>query len=538
MGKQQHNIQKMILDLEVEEQKGAVKLQDEVASIFQNHVFATMEEVFDELCPEDMVIELDQLSIDLGNIEKEKIDVTTYNELKKQIDEVIKKELPKAVKTSLSKKEVRKPKSQSQITLLQQFFETGVLPWWKIDEGKVAIQPLFEKLLDESPSEMKRVIGHLLKVPSSRRRMAYQLADHQLKKIVYSVVPTLSKWVEGSSIQELSLKETARVEKWQVVLEAINELTSPTQKKLPIVLASMVQSAVKNRSFTLEELKQVLNINVTNSAQEVFWKQIVQLEKQKEVSLTDVPSLVTIAEETMVKNKKTHEAAIIIEEIAQKIIEALPKEKQKKINRIQEENKVEDEKGKSTKVAQKDTAEKEVDAEVTSENKGVRYDEVYINNAGIVIMWPYLTTFFKRLGYVEGKSFISEERQQRAALLLQFIITGSSKAEEHELVLNKLLCGIALEETLPLEIELTEEEEAEAINLINAVITNWKAMDGSSPDGLRETFLIREGALEDKDDHWTLRIERKGVDILIDQLEWGFSMIRLAWNEKVIYVEW
>src|SRR5690606_887113 len=67
---------------------------------------------------------------------------------------------------------------------------------------------------------------------------------------------------------------------------------------------------------------------------------------------------------------------------------------------------------------------------------------IYINNAGLVLLHPFIPTYFNRLGMIEKGDFISEEARHRAVHLLQYLVYGTDQHEEHELVLNKILCNM------------------------------------------------------------------------------------------------
>ena len=67
-------------------------------------------------------------------------------------------------------------------------------------------------------------------------------------------------------------------------------------------------------------------------------------------------------------------------------------------------------------------------------------DRIYIMNAGLVMFWPFLTTLFKKLNYVEKGAFIDEEQAYKAIYLLQYLTDQNLDAPEHLLVLNKILC--------------------------------------------------------------------------------------------------
>lgn len=163
----------------------------------------------------------------------------------------------------------------------------------------------------------------------------------------------------------------------------------------------------------------------------------------------------------------------------------------------------------------------------------------YIANAGLVLVWPFLTRLFERLGYVAERQFVSIEHATRATYLLQFLVTGEDQPPEYLLTLNKLLCG--LERTLPLvrELPLTDAEQATGESLLKAVMAQWgSAFKNTSLAGLRETFLQRPGKLTWAADKVTLTVETKTVDILLDQRPWSIALIKLPWMPLPLYVTW
>jgi hypothetical protein len=161
---------------------------------------------------------------------------------------------------------------------------------------------------------------------------------------------------------------------------------------------------------------------------------------------------------------------------------------------------------------------------------------IYIENAGLILLHPLLPRFFTALGIAEEDQLIKPER---AICLLHFLTTGLLIAPEYELTLAKLLCNIPLEMPVESDVNLTESEIEEAEALLNAVIRHWDALRNTSIDGLRGEFLFRFGKLSMREDgDWLLQVENKTVDILLNQLPWGISMIKLPWMPKMLWVEW
>lgn len=163
---------------------------------------------------------------------------------------------------------------------------------------------------------------------------------------------------------------------------------------------------------------------------------------------------------------------------------------------------------------------------------------IYIANAGVILVHPFLPTLFRELNLVAGKAFVSEAARHRATYLLQYLVSGSEESAEFDLPLAKILCGIPLQTPIePIE-GLTEVEMQELENLLQAVIDHWKILRTTSPAGLRSTFLQRLGKLDRKEADWLLRVEQHSVDLLLDHLPWGIRTIRLPWMNEILYSEW
>jgi hypothetical protein len=165
-------------------------------------------------------------------------------------------------------------------------------------------------------------------------------------------------------------------------------------------------------------------------------------------------------------------------------------------------------------------------------------EEIFINNAGMVLLSAYLPNLFSVLKLLEDGQFTDDACREKAIHLLQFAVYGENSAPEYEMVLNKILCGYKTSLPLSREADITPEEVGTVESLLIAMIRNWTAIGSTSVDGFRESFLRREGRLRLKDNGWQLKIEQRGYDILLDQLPWNFSVIKHRWMEHTIYVDW
>lgn len=167
-----------------------------------------------------------------------------------------------------------------------------------------------------------------------------------------------------------------------------------------------------------------------------------------------------------------------------------------------------------------------------------KVQKIIVENAGLCIIVPYLSALFNHLGYLENGNFKNKVFNNRALFLLQHIATGRQRNPEYLLQLNKLLCGLEAEEPAARYQPLTKKEKAEADDLIRSVIRNWKALKATSIQGFRTSFIQRKGILSDSENIWTLQVEKKGYDVLLDSIPWSFNLIKLPWMRKAIQAEW
>ena len=166
-------------------------------------------------------------------------------------------------------------------------------------------------------------------------------------------------------------------------------------------------------------------------------------------------------------------------------------------------------------------------------------EAIFIQNAGIVLLHPFIFMMYKALGWTEKGIFKDNVTQQKAILMWHYLATGSQDVAEYALVLPKILCGMSPQTPLG-EIEfLSETEQQEAEAMLQAVIDNWHILKNTSPDGLRAEFLQRDGKL---DPHslggLTLTVEKKASDILLNSLTWGISLVKFDCMKEIIYINW
>lgn len=163
---------------------------------------------------------------------------------------------------------------------------------------------------------------------------------------------------------------------------------------------------------------------------------------------------------------------------------------------------------------------------------------IHILNAGVVLAAPYLPRFFEMSRLLETGRFRDDRAVEKGIRLLSYLARGDEEFFEPFLVLDKILCGLPLDRRVGGGQPLMPEEKQMADDLIRGMIQNWPVLKKTSVEGFRDSFLLRRGVLSLKEDVWTLKVEKRSFDMLLDQLPWSYQTIKYSWMDTRVIVEW
>lgn len=357
------------------------------------------------------------------------------------------------------------------------FLENGFLPWNK----RIDSLAEFEQLI----SINEKLVSKLKKLISQKEKVAERLTSQFSKKFTAKIIAEISKGKKNELDEIFSL------------LEKLNT------RYIDKLIDKRIVDAVILKVFADDE-----SIKIT---QDFFTILLLKVERDAELK-SEIKEILRLLH--------VNEGAIDLATLDYKQ-ELGKKEKEEK----QESN-------------EKEKVEQEKDAKKDRDEKENPHDSIYINNVGLVLLHPFLQTLFEHLKLTEENRWIDENSQHKAVLILEFLATGKDEVEEFTLMLNKILCGIDIDEIVKAEKQLDDEIKFECEVLLNDVIKHWSVLRNTSIAGLRETFLQRNGKLSKVDNGWLLQVEQKAVDILLGHLPWGIGLIKLPWMDELLYVEW
>ncbi|RIJ46704.1 hypothetical protein D1614_17380 [Maribellus luteus] len=510
-----HIINRVLVDVNLQNEKTAHQIKDDISGFLQNEVFPELESLLDELNAGNQIVRYNQLVFDLKieNWEqRHRVKKELVQKLRQNIVESLGIKVPakgerwrldgtgKIAHAGLHGEFVS-PEQKNRKTLLF-FLEHGYLPWY----GK---RPNLEELLEEKAWEKLvsdnsfsvQLISLFMNMDSALKRFVFQFSHSQVLSVIDGVNPVFTN--------------RTGFEKF------LQTLSTASQRLLIEYLLRISVSSGKEISGS--RFLQLLR---------TFWKE----------------GIISVSENSDDINKEFHKkiGKYLKDNVVHRHFQ-IGKEELKETVMFEGHHPFEHTKrgstqGKGSIVENDPTVISKGSVHTENEKEPLFFEndagEITVRNAGQVLFHPFLLYFFEHFEWLNEENKIKEEYRMLALQAVHFCATGAETLWEEEMILEKFLCGVSLETPVPAYSLLTPEIKSEANEMLQQVVDNWKALKNTSVEGMREMFFQRDGKLVRTDQHFKLIVERKAQDILLDKLPWGVSIIKLPWREQLLFVEW
>ena len=555
MPDQDHIIKKQTIEIKLRKRNNAFNIRESIREIFYSRILKILDDLFSEICSKNEYLIIDKLELDLGILNSKNLEEDFENKLKERLYESFIEHI-RSGQISFSNEAVtidgriimpdeQVIKSRTDtgeklyekeyfLEIVKFFIMRGILPWWGDIDG-IDTEEIFLDFIEKSPDEAADFISSLDE--KSILRIIRQFSDEVhsgLLKMIYEE--------EYSGIFSF-------LDDLKTLFSTIEYDHPENEKSEEIILFILLKKAkniVKVKSIPEQVFREFLRKSVSEQGISLpemtahFSAAVKSLKKKKVIFKSDLPDVIVKLENELKAIEKDNE----IEKRAGKhhTDEQTYSKKENQIYKNLRDNDIEpdssDTEADRNLIDNKRTEISEDSGEDLKFETDEDFEEVFISNAGLVLLNPFISRFFAKLNLIDDGKFKKTENKIKAALILQFLVTGAKEIPEHALPLNKLLCGLDISYPVPKEIDITDEIIAESEKLLKSVISHWKALKSTSVKGFRESFLMRKGKLEIRDRDFLLNVESHSFDIIMDTLPWGINIIKFDWMKKPLYVEW
>ncbi len=475
MASADHIIQKQVFEVEMENPADAFQFRNRLGEVFHEKILPAMEVLFNEVGV-SRTFRIDKLEIDLGNINKANWEDELRDKAMAKMRQQLLVQNPMWTDPFTQTTTPEDAEIENDVVAnFIYFLSTGRLPWHSKDSIS------FEKHLKEqlSPQLIKALRKFLETTDSiSLTRLIYQLSDDLLLNLLERLLPDEEYSFAGDFRQAANYIS--------VVFKSLKVPDLHARKVLFLPLFGWFSLGANRKPF------QFYASAFLEAMQPAY------PEVKKYFYLAAAPAM--------------YHDNPILKQIEQQLLPVAIKKRTNNKPLVQDTKK-----------------------QTTTD------EDIYIQNAGLVMLHPFLAPLFTHLNLLEKGKFVNEAAQMKAVLLSQYLVDDSTETEEHQLVLNKLLCGMPLQMPIIKKLELSEKEKAEADDLLNQVTKLWTKNNtpvNGTIQGLQQSFLQRNGKLQQQDLNWRLQVEQKAYDMLLSSLPWGISIIKNSWMEGMIWVEW
>lgn len=505
-------IRKQKFRIRTHDENTALRIRKEINDSIQYDFIHMLEKIMQEHSIPDFYFYIDKISVDLGAIHFQNFNETFMRLLQEKLSRELSVKTDEQITTAGANKESYyynetndtgermiedqafpfAEKNRATRALIY-FLEYGIYPWWYHQSVAKSPAEILDEDTDTLTSLSLKIIeqNKISKIVAERmtRRLIHHLPAGKKDRLVKNILSLKNEpAVSANANALLEHKEILKTlfdfseTEFQVslVLVLLNETISPGN-----LVSRFIRKFWTEKETTIEKLDTIM-AKADEDVRDFISEQITDLSKHKKN--TDPGS-----------NREGKKAREMFEE-------------------------------KITKDPSRFDSEK---------TPALPEEGIYISNAGLVLIHPFLDSLFTELGFLDPKKqFYSENAALRATINLQYLQTGDNDYREWESALCKILCGLPVATVLPSDIVLTDSEKSECDEMLKVILEYWDALRSTDINVLRANFFNRDGKLMAREDHWLLHVERTGIDILLEKLPWGYSTIKLPWLQQIIHVEW
>ncbi|EAQ48590.1 contractile injection system tape measure protein [Leeuwenhoekiella blandensis] len=502
-----HIINKVFVEVDCNSMEEALHLKRNIGQFITEKLSTHLSKAFDVLGTSDEFYTIDKVAV---AFEKDFLKESNLSEITNKIHAETTETLSlNRNDLSINNQKFKDEKERNYKAFIY-FLENGRYPWFFAERETLNLVALTLFLKETQPHSLTECLSKT----ETQKRLVYQFAEHpkfmltvwrtyaELKKIpksrVNGLVALVSKVEEKNIFEELGSS-----------LFQYDRLSALERERRLIKLFEHYKSKSGLSLETLQSLSNFFNLKINISFTPTVL--IASFQNLEKATLVFQPS----------EKISFHKSNDISRKEIEKRLKSTPVKFQHQRPTLDSDDTIEQQQ--------------------SIENNSVETDEsqgLILPNCGLILLHPFLSILFEELGVLNPQKQIAEEHYDLVVQLLHFIATGEENVSEQQLGAAKQLCGVPSSYPIKKESVLLEKHKQEAFNLIQTVLNYWSALKNTTASGLRGQFLTRSGKWVTTDEKIELFIERQTADILLDQLPWGLSMVKLPWLKKMIYVTW
>lgn len=523
-----HRIHEQTIELRTRDEGLAQRLLERVSALHRRELVAILDRVCTDASPHlGPTHRLERLELDLGSIDPENFEL----EFRRAFETTLRRALTQAIADADAEVDadldsgdggpasVRAP--GALLELVELFATSGVLPWWADGRRADLVDRAVDTLVRSSPVPLRRLVVRLGTRPRTLARLVQALDQPTRAALLECALPSMGERMARQLARVDGRADACtRCELWTAALVSAalavkGRPGSSVDERFAVEL--LERAPTGTGGWTREELARVLELPLPQSSDRSTRVRADRSE-QGRAAKPDISNEAHRATAEPVEPVEPSSSGDIVD-----------------VDRASA----------SVRSNRPELPEHPTPRRTPPRPRPPRLptslDAIPIDDAGLVLLWPFIPHLLRRLELTVDDAFVDARAQTQAVALLEHCARARVELAEHQLVLDKLLCGLDPDDVLaPLDVDRHAAPAmlAEADRMLEAVIAHAEILRDMSIDNLRATFVRREGLLKVREGRWLLQVESLTHDIVLERLPWSFAWVKLPWMPDPLEVEW
>ncbi|MEM9824195.1 MAG: contractile injection system tape measure protein [Bacteroidota bacterium] len=455
---EQHLIHRQILDLRLDSKANAFQIQGQFKDWYGQQFLPVLEEVFAQIS-EGRQIRLERLHFDFGRFNAE------FNSLSRAalrdliLDQLI-QQLPELFDAHYPKKSgivqvVDNHHSRCEAFLF--FLKNGRLPWWQANVNPGILDELLDAVVQSNAAAFTRFFNSQW-TETIQNRLLKQYQPEQIFRLLGLINPVVAK---EAKIAFAIFRE----------IEA-NKNGTPIAKELlsfplPPFIPLMIQMLRQQNDIAFEAILKTFIQLITKKSRYPLLLTLAQFKSILPLKWPQTTALHAALDHLIAEQKrqsKSGQAVQFRDTFTKDKVRAKTAQSSEEIAESSSRDRAQPEDQKDLLLAQEVDTPSNASQLVHKEQymlDAIGEEGVLVEKAGLVLLWPYLGSFFRRLGLLDGLQFKDEWAQERAVILSYYLAEETATAEEYLMLVPKLLCAWPLHLPVDRTFQIREEEKAD-----------------------------------------------------------------------------
>ncbi|MFV0376441.1 MAG: contractile injection system tape measure protein [Mangrovibacterium sp.] len=510
-----HIINRVVVEVNVPNEKTANKLKNNISRFLQDELFPEIEALFNNYII-DEIIRFDRITLEVGQADwqqpsqlKRHIRQAFATQFEKQTGKVVAGEIVKSESPPLVE---RISQDEARFSTFVYFLENGSLPWFGKAEYWDEIQNEINWRNVWQNETRLALLRHLLSTNTLvLTRFVKQLPLAHILSFVEACGLIAITDLGGLTSYLARSQDTW---KNQLLYYLLSRSNSGTERRLNQLIRVWLEKASLLQFKNLRGLQEVFRLEIALyidagcfarffEADEFVWQQIVS-----EVD----------------NNKPFQNPSEVNEEKKDRLESSAPYV------------------GLPVSASPGSNPTLKVSGEVQPANVGSFFkeksSEILFDDVGLILTIPFLLPLFRQLNLLDEANQLQQSSSELAVQILHYIATGAEESPEFQMLFEKFLCGVPFGFPLQRCTLLNNEIRQKCNEMLQELICQWPALKSTSPEGLRQLFLQRNGKLMETENSYRLVVERKAQDVLLEHLTWNLAVLQLPFSKQLLFTEW